>query len=174
MPNAHNAALVGEAIIHIGIDLLEVANLLQHFDDTFIGTAMQGALKRADGASDCAIHIAQGGDGDTAAEGGGIEPVVGMEDVADVHGAFHVFTGFIAGDEPNEISGFAETVVRLQNLLALAQAMEGGDDHWDLRDDLDGFLPNRFKVILCLGFGIEAAQSTDAGAEGMHRGGVFR
>ena len=40
MPNAHNAALVGEAIIHIGIDLLEVANLLQHFDDTFIGTAM--------------------------------------------------------------------------------------------------------------------------------------
>ena len=100
--------------------------------------------------------------------------MVGMEDVADVHRAFHVFTGFIAGDEPDEIGGLAEAVVRLQNLLALAQAMEGGNDHRHLRDDLNGFLPDRLKVVLCLGLGIKATQSTDAGAEGVHRGGVSR
>ena len=81
---------------------------------------MQWAFERADGAGNRAVHIAQGGDGDTAAEGGGVEPVVGMEDVADIHRAFHVFTRFITGDEPDEIGGFAEAVVRLQNLLALA------------------------------------------------------
>ena len=52
--------------------------------------------------------------------------------------------------------------------------MEGGNDHRHLRDDLNGFLPDRLKVVLCLGLGIKATQSTDAGAEGVHRGGVFR
>ena len=52
--------------------------------------------------------------------------------------------------------------------------MEGGNDHRYLRDDLNGFFPDRLKVILCLGFGIKATQSTDAGAEGVHRRGVFR
>ena len=46
--------------------------------------------------------------------------------------------------------------------------MEGGNDHRHLRDDLNGFLPDRL-VILCLGLGIKATQSADSGAKGMHR-----
>ena len=40
VPNAHDTPLVGKAIIHVSIDLLEIADLLKHFDDTFIGAAM--------------------------------------------------------------------------------------------------------------------------------------
>jgi hypothetical protein len=60
---------------------------MKHVDDAFIGAAVQRALQRADGGGDGGVHVAQGGGDDAGGEGGGVEAVLGVEDVGDVERA---------------------------------------------------------------------------------------
>ena len=167
--DAHDAAFVGQAILDVRVDLVDLANLVEHLDDALVGAAVQRALERADGAGDGAVHIAERCDGHAAAEGAGVKAVVGVQDVANVDGALHVGAGLFAVDEPQEVGRLAQLGIAREDLLAQTVAVKGRDEHRHLRDEVQALGARAVEVVAGLGIVIVATQCADGGAQRVHR-----
>ena len=114
------------------------ADFLEHMDDRLVGAAVQRAFQRANGGGDRRVDVGKRGDGDQRGEGRGVEAVVGMEDVGEVEGLDRFGTGRFAGEEIEEMGRFIEVGADGRKGLALARAMEVGDDDADFGRQRDG------------------------------------
>ena len=79
----------------------------------------------------------------------------------------------VLGEHVVEIGGVPEVVAGRDGVVAVAQAVEGGDDGRQLGDEPDDRVP----VALGVGdvaSGVEHAHRGDAGLEGVHRMAIFR
>lgn len=170
--DAHDLALLSQAVGHVGIDLIERTDLLEHLDDPLVGPAMERALEGADGCGDRRIHVTERGDGDPGAEGGGVHAMVGMQHVAHINGALLFNGGLLTIDHPEEISGFAQSGIGRDERQPLARAVEIGRNDRNLSDEAQGLAALGIHVVI-VGGGVVAAQSTHAGADGVHRGQSF-
>ena len=171
--DAHDLALLSQAVGHIGIDLIERTNLLEHFDDPLVGAAMKRALEGADGCGDRRVHVAERGDSNPSAEGGGVHAMVGMQHVAHINGALLFNGGLLAIDHPEEVGSFAQSGIGCDQRQSLAGTVEVGRNDRDLGDEAQGLAALGIHVVV-VGGGVVAAQSTHAGADGVHRGAVLR
>ncbi len=133
---------------------------------------MQRAFERADGAGDGGVHVGHGAGDDAGGKGGGVELMVGMEDERDVQGAGGGGDGLFAVEHPEEIGGVGERGIGLDDVLALADAIEGSDQHGHLRGQREGLAD--VGVVIDGGFGgIVEAERGDGGAQRLHGRAFF-
>ena len=171
--DAHDLALLRQAVGHVGIDLIERADFLEHLNDALVSAAMKRSLEGADGCGDRRIHVTERGDRDAGAEGGGVHAMVGMQHVAHIDGAFLFNGGLLAIDHPEKIGSLAQSGIGRDERQPLAGAVEIGRNDRDLGDEAQGLAALGIHVVI-VGGGVVAAQSTHAGADGVHRGAVLR
>ena len=168
MADAHDLFLLRQAFGDVGVHLVERADFLEHFDDALVGAAVQRAFERADGAGDGGIHVAQRGDGDAGAEGGGVHAVVGMQHVAQVQRCSFSADGFSPSIRYRKFAASPSEGSGSSRLLALPDAMKIGGDDGNSRDEPDGLLPLRVHGIV-VAVRVEAAQGGNSRADGVHR-----
>ena len=136
-----------------------------------VGSAVEWAFEGADGSGDGGVDVGEGGGDDARGEGAGVELVVGVEDEGDVEGAGGGVGGLFAVEHPEEVGGVRESGVGFDDGLALADAIEDGDDHGDLRGEAVGLAD--VGVVRAVGFvGVVDAEEGDGGAEDLHGRGV--
>ena len=145
----------------------------QDMKDCFIGATVERAFQGADGRRDGRVHIGEGGGGDAGGEGRGVQFVIGMEDKSDIERTFRSRRRSLAVEHQEEVGGVGKRAVGLDNVLAFADAIVGGDDHGDLRGQADCLVDVGI-VIVALKLGIVKGQSGDGGAENVHRAGMTR
>ena len=114
------------------------AGFEQHLDDVFVGAAVQRALERGDAGGGGGVNVGKRRGHDARGEGGGVQFVIGVQGERDVEGSLHHFVGLLAGEGVEEIRREAELRIAGDDILAVAQAVEGGDDGRGLRHQLDG------------------------------------
>ena len=134
MANAHDFLPLRQRVGDVGIDAVERADFLQHFDDPLVGAAVERPLQGADRAGDGRIHVAQRRDGHAGAEGGGVHAVVGVQHVTHVQRVDFLLRGLFAVDEVEEIGRFAQGRIGREQALALTVAVKIGGDHGDAGD----------------------------------------
>ncbi len=138
-----------------------------------VGAAVQRALQRADGAGDGGVDVGEGGCDDACGEGGGVQFVVGVQDEGDVESFFSRGGGLFAVQHPEEVGRVREGLIRRDHRLALANAVEEGDEHGDLRGE-----PVALAHIGLVGgvlfIRVVDAEQGDGGAQDLHRRGVLR
>ena len=132
---------------------------------------MQGAFERTDGAGDGGVHVGEGGRDDARSEGAGVELMVGVQDERDVEGAGRSVGWLGAIEHPDEVGSVREGLVRVDDGLALADAIEDGDDHGDLRGEPVG-LAHVAVVGGVLLVGIVEGEQANGGTQHLHGGGV--
>ena len=111
MADAHDLFLLREAFLHVGVHFVQRTDFLQHLDDAFIGAAVERAFRACRWRVVMAEYMSlKRRDGDAGAERGGVHAVIGMEHVAQIHGAFLFRRRLFAIDQVKEIGGFARGV----------------------------------------------------------------
>ena len=136
-----------------------------------VGAAVEGTLEGADGAGDGGVHVRQGGGDDARGKGAGVELVIGVQDEGDVEGVLvAVCGGLFAVEHPEKVAGVGEGGVGLDDGLALADAIEEGDDHADLGGEAEA-LAEIGGVGGVFFVGVVEGGERDGGAEDLHGGG---
>src|SRR5713226_7895967 len=167
MADPHDLLFLGEAILHVGIDVVERADFQEHFDHAFVGAAVERPFERADGRGDGRIHVAERRDCDAGAEGRGVHAVVRVQHVTQVDGALLFGRRRLAIHHVEKIRGLAERRVGGNKLPPLAGAVKVSGADGDLRDQSDRLAPLRVHGIVVAG-GVEASQRGHRRAEGVH------
>ena len=106
--DAHDFLLPRELAFDPRIHIFQLTNVLEHVDHTFVRTAVERAFECADGGRDRRIHVRQGSDGYTGGEGGGVHPMIRMEDKGDIKNACGSVGGNFASDEIEEMLSLGE------------------------------------------------------------------
>ena len=118
------------------------------------------------------VHVAQGGGGDAAGEGGGVGAVLGVEQEVEVHGGDGVGVGLFAVDHVEEVGGVGEVLSGGDGLEAVSDAVMGGDD-----GGCDGRQPLGLAYVgglgHVLGVGVEGGEGADGGAQDVHGVGLL-
>ncbi len=177
--NAHDLLLPFKFALDEGIDLVEIADLLEHVNDALVGAAVKRALERTDRCGDGGIHVRKCGDGDAGGEGGGVHAVIGMKGERDIEDAGCTVTGDLTVDKIEEVLGLREVFAYFRKVLTVAEAVVCGDDGGGFRAE------RKCDCGVCLhvrlpDFGplIVEAEHGDGGAEDVHRrsvpGSVFQ
>jgi hypothetical protein len=134
---------------------------------------VERSFEGADGSCDGGVDVSKGGGDDTRGKGAGVEFVIGVEDESDVECAGGGLGRLLAVEHPEEVCGVREGVIGFDDGLALADAIEGGDDHGDLSGEAVGFAD--VGVVGGVSFvGIVEAEERGGGAEDLHGRGVGR
>ena len=96
--------------------------------------------------------------------------MVGVKDEGYVKGAGGCVGWLLAGEHPEEVSGVREGRVGRDYFFAFADAVEGGDEHGDLRGEV-GRLADIRVVVDGLFVLVVEAERRDGGAQDFHRSG---
>ena len=171
MAEAGDFFLLGEHLFHV-LDWVGARFFdgVEEAHGGLVGSAVEWAFEGADGSGDGGVDVGEGGGDDARGEGAGVELVVGVEDEGDVEGAGGGGGGLLAVEHPEEVGCVRESVVGVDDGFDLADAVEDGDDHGDLRGEAVGLAD--VGVVRAVGFvGVVDAEERDGGAEDFHRRG---
>src|SRR5262245_4163131 len=119
------------------------------------------------------MHIRERCSRDTSSEGGRVKFVIGVKDEGDVEGALGGIGRDLSVQHQEKVCGMGERTIRIDYRLALANAVVGSDDHWDLRGEANRLM-NVGVAIIALLLRIVERKSRDNGAEDVHGQRVFR
>ena len=135
VPKAHDPILASKALLDVRLHIFHGADFIEHMHHFFVCSTMQRSLQRADGRGDGAVHIAEGANGDARSKGAGIQAMVSVQDQADIKCLRNGDRRACAIQHVQEVGGHVHRCIRTDEWLALAMAIEVGNDGWRLRQE---------------------------------------
>ncbi len=134
VPEAHEFAFRLADIFHEFGNIGNVVNFMQGFKHLDIGAAVEWTFQSTDGTGDGRVDVGECGNDDACGKRTGVEPVFGMQNQNHIHGLRLIGRGVSSIELPHEVAGMAKFRFGRQWFLAVANAVNGGDDRREAGD----------------------------------------
>ena len=160
------------------LHVFRAADLFQHLQHGFVGTAVRRAPQRGDAGGDARIRVGAGGTDQTHRGGGRVLLVIGVQDEQQIHGLGghraelqRLARHFL--HHVQEASDVFEIVLRIPDRPTDRVAIARGRDGRHLRDQADRRHAALFRIFEVEFVVIEAGHRTEHADQHRHRMGVM-
>ena len=170
---AHQTSLAGLDALDKGGNVVEAADVVEHVEHRFVGTAVARAVERSGGCGDRAVGIGMGGSNNTGGRGGAVLLMIGVENQEDFHRLVQRRVDLVRVADlehhVQEVRRVIERVVGEDVGQTHGVAVRRGGHGWHLGDQPHDLFHADVRIVDVFGFGVEGRKTSDAGGEQPHR-----
>ena len=173
MSNSHNLLLLTHLLLHPGIHFLQRSNLLKHVDHTLIRPSVQRTLQCPDGCANRGINIGQCRGTHPCRKGGGIHPVIRMQNKRHVQRGHRLRPRLLTIEKIKKVSGFPQISSNRRKGLPPTRTVKIGRDHPDFGCKGNLTLSIQFHMLRSDRIIIVEPKHRHTGPQNIHRTRIF-